>query len=249
MIKVLQKVFDVLEYAYRHPEPVLPQEVARRFELSQSTAVRLLRDLAELGYLEQAGARKGYRRGPMAFVLADSPESEFLRFASYHIEETARRLGQAVVLSRRHRNFRCILCHRNHNPAFTVDADRVRTPNLYRTTSGRLLLAYAQKSEVDEVVRADGLPSTTDWSEAAGKRAALDAQLAKICKTGHVERNPSCDGQSHALALPLFRGGQLFGAVAMYWSLHADEEFSERCRVAARLLVQTLSESRKAIAG
>lgn len=248
MIKVLRKSFEVLEHVYRQSEPVLPQEVARRLELPQATAVRILRDLAEMGYLEQAGPRKGYCRGPMSFVLADAEESEFLRFARYHIEQTAGELGQAIVLSRRHRNYRCVLCHSNHNPAFAVDADRVRAANLYRTTSGRLLLAYASREDVDAIVRADGLPSPGDWPEAAGRRAALDAQLAAIRKSGRIERYPSCDGQSNALALPLFRDGQLFGAVAAYWSLQADEKLSHRCIAAAGKLVKTLSESRKAIA-
>lgn len=249
MIKVIQKAFDVLEYVYRHPDPVLPQDLARQFTLSQPTAVRLLRDLTELGYLEQVGARKGYRRGPMSFVLTDSPESEFVRFASFHIEETARRIGQAIVLSRRHRNWRCILCHHNHNPAFVVDADRIRTPNLYRTTSGRLLLAYADKNELDDIVRIDGLPSREDWPEIAKRRDTLDTQLAKIRHAGQVELHPSRDGQSHALALPLFRNGVLFGAVTVYWSVHADDASSERCRSAARTLIQALSETRKVIQG
>lgn len=249
-IKVLPKAFGVLEYVYARDEPALPQDVARELAMPTATAMRILHDLAELGYLEQPGPRKGYRRGPMAFALAgSSPEDEYIRFADFHCASLARRMKLAVVLARRHRNWRCLLSHHNHNPSFVVDAGRLRLPNLYRNTSGRILLAYADPGEVDEVVLRDGPPSRADWPEAAGKRALLDQCLARIRDDGFVERNPSCNGQSHAFALPLFRHDALFGAVSVYWSLHADEIQSDEFRQAARQLVRTLAESPKTIPG
>lgn len=249
MIKVIQKTFDALEYVYRRDAPVLPRELAERLDLPLPTAARLLRDLMALGYLEQDGRRKGYRRGPMAAVLAGTPDDEFLRFAAYHIDEAARRIGQAIVLSRRHRNFRCLLCHRNHNPSFEIDTGRLRVPNLYRTTAGRVLLAYASSAERDEVLAMDGPPTFQDWPEAEGDAARTRALLDGIRKTGFVELSVSRDGQSHAFALPLFRDYKLYGAVTVYWNTGLDDSFSARCRDCARALVRVLAEPRQTISG
>ena len=60
-IKVLNKVFDLLEYAAEvSPRPLLPGEAAESCGIPRSTSVRLLKLLAAKGYLEQLSPRKGY---------------------------------------------------------------------------------------------------------------------------------------------------------------------------------------------
>ena len=69
-IKVLNKVFDLLEYAAEvSPRALLPGEAAERCNIPRSTCVRLLKLLAEKGYLEQISPRKGYTLGPAAALL------------------------------------------------------------------------------------------------------------------------------------------------------------------------------------
>lgn len=108
MIKVLQKTFDVLEYAANSPHPVLPGETAEALGLPQPTAARILRDLAELGYLEQPGPRKGYRLGPVPYHLAGGRlyDDEFLRFVTAAVKECARSIGQSVLFAVRRRGCR-----------------------------------------------------------------------------------------------------------------------------------------------
>ena len=102
MIKVLQKTFDLLEYVGACPHPVLPREAAEALRLPQPTTVRLLRDLAELGYLEQSGPRKGYRLGPVPFRLADGKiyNDEFMEVYPFGGDGTAlRQFGNKVFVT------------------------------------------------------------------------------------------------------------------------------------------------------
>ena len=86
--------------------------------LRTETAARLLRDLAELGYLEQSGPRKGYRLGPVPFHLAGGKlyDDEYMRFVSATVKECAREMGQSILFAVRRRASRYILCHYNFNP-------------------------------------------------------------------------------------------------------------------------------------
>ena len=175
MIKVLQKTFDVLEYAANSPHPVLPGETAEALGLPQPTAARILRDLAELGYLEQPGPRKGYRLGPVPYHLAGGRlyDDEFLRFVTAAVKECARSIGQSVLFAVRRRGCRYILCHCNFNPRFYIDTARIRFRDLYATGSGRILLAFTPEAELGELIGELGLPSASVWPEAAAGREQL----------------------------------------------------------------------------
>ena len=175
MIKVLQKTFDVLEYAANSPHPVLPGETAEALGLPQPTAARILRDLAELGYLEQPGPRKGYRLGPVPYHLAGGRlyDDEFLRFVTAAVKECARSIGQSVLFAVRRRGCRYILCHCNFNPRFYIDTARIRFRDLYATGSGRILLAFTPEAELGELIGELGLPSASVWPGAAAGRALL----------------------------------------------------------------------------
>ncbi|MBS1371733.1 MAG: helix-turn-helix domain-containing protein [Lentisphaeria bacterium] len=251
MIKVLQKTFDVLEFVAMQPHPVLPNELVGELGLSQPTAVRILRDLSELGYLEQAGSRKGYRLGPVPFHLAGGKlyDDGFMRFASAVVRDCARELGQSVQFAVRRRSSRFILCHYNFNPRFYVDTTPTRFRDLYVTGSGRTLLAFAPEPELDAVVAETGLPSPGAWPEASADIDALKRELGRIRTARAAELPRSACGNFHVYARPVFRDRAFLGVVASNWEADAPEDASQRCREAITQLAARLSESRKLVVG
>ncbi len=248
MIKVLQKTFDALEYVAQQDRPVLPAELVRVLSLSQPTAVRILKDLTELGYLEQAGPRKGYRTGPIPFRIARGRRyrEEFCSFAQPLIEDAARRLGQSVLFSCRHHHWRTILCHANYNPAFYVDTASYRIDDLYCTVSGRVLLAYTPQEELDRIVETVGLPSPDfwphRWDEALGGREALDRELSKIRRQGFAESEQFQRGfPLHIYARPVICDREFLGAVAASCPGEQSAEVLRRFTGTITLLAETLS--------
>ncbi len=251
MIKVLQKTFDLLEYVGACPHPVLPREAAEALRLPQPTTVRLLRDLAELGYLEQSGPRKGYRLGPVPFRLADGKiyNDEFMRFASAAVKECARELSQSVQFAIRRRCCRYILCHYNFNPGFFIDTTRIRFRDLYATGSGRTLLAFAPEAELGELIADLGLPSPETWPEAAPDREHLLHELGRIRTAREVEMPRSLCGNFHVYARPVFRNRAFVGVVAANWETSAPPARSERYKEQITTLAARLSEARKLVVG
>lgn len=250
MIKVLQKTFGVFEYVTQQDHPVLPAELVRELKLPQPTAVRLLRELTELGYLEQIAPRKGYRPGPIPFRIfrCDHRRERFCAFAQPLIDNTARRLGQSVLFSCRHRHWRTILCHANYNPTFYVDTTSYRIDDLYCTVTGRVLLAYTPEEELDQIIETVGLPDPNvwahHWDEATGGREALDRELSKIRQQGFAEAEHYSQGfPFHIYARPVIRNRNFLGAVGASHPGGVSPEAWRRFTGAITLLAETLSRS------
>ncbi len=251
MIKVLQKTFDLFEYVAMSPHPVPPREAAEALNLPQPTTVRLLRDLTELGYLEQSGPRKGYRPGPVPFLLAGGKlyDDDYMRFVSSMVRECAREMGQSVQFAVRRRNFRYILCHDNYNPGFAVDTARVRFRDLYHTGSGRMLLAFSSEPELEELISELGLPPPHIWLDASHDRARLRNELGKIRTAREVEFTRSLCGNFHVYARPVFRNRAFSGAVAANWEIGLSPERNREYKKQITELAARLSEARKLVVG
>ena len=251
MIKVLQKTFAILEYIAVSPHPVTPGELVEVLNLPQPTAARILRDLAELGYLEQSGARKGYRPGPVFYLIAGGKlyDDEFMRFARTEIRECARELGQSVLFAVRRRNSRLILCHYNYNPRFRIDTRAMRFHDLYVTASGRMLLAFAPEGELDTFIRENGLPAPEVWPGAADGIDILKRELGRIRTDRCLELQRSFCGNFHIYARPVFRGRAFLGAVAANWDVDAPANLSAQYRRGVTTLAQTLTNSGTAAVG
>ncbi len=252
MTKVLGKTFDLLEYVVMRGRPVLPKELVASLRLSQPTVVRLLKELAALGYLEQAGARQGYLPGPMAYHLGGGLhyQNDFYETAVPMIRECAREIGQAVLFSLRCGSWRYVYHCSNFNPGFYIPLEPIRLPDLYRTCGGRVLLAYAEEREREEVLAELGPASPTPksmnhWPEALGDLHDLRRELTRIRTQGR-EVMPLSHGGGHlyCLALPVFRDGKFMGAISGNWPSGSDEAFNRRCDEAVTNLVERLSSRR-----
>lgn len=251
MIKVLQKTFDLLEFAAISRRPVLPREAAEALGLPQPTTVRLLRDLAERGYLEQSGPRKGYRLGPVPFHLTDGKlyDDEYMRFVSATVKECAREMGQSILFAVRRRTSRYILCHYNFNPGFFIDTSQIRFRDLYGTGSGRTLLAFAPESELDELIAELGLPAPEMWPEAAPDHGHLLHELGKIRTAREAEMPRSLCGGFHVYVRPVFRNRAFAGVVGANWETSAPPARSEQYKERITILAARLSEARKLVVG
>jgi len=243
MIKVLYKTFDVLEYvAARRGQAVLPQEVVKDLELPQPTCVRIMKDLADLGYLQQLGARKGYVLGPVAYFLADGRHyrQELYQIADPEVDNCARMLGQSVLLATRHGGWRQILCHHNYNPNMMIYCSQPRYNDLYFTASGRLLLAYAPETELVNIVDETGLPTAEQWPEAAVSMDALKAELQRIRNDRFVKWSPGMTQSFNvvAFALPLADG--TMAAVGASWPME-NSSISESCIKEVGLLTKKIA--------
>ena len=176
MTKVTRKIFAVMEFiAAKCGRGVLPSEIVEALSLNQTTCIRILKDLVELGYLEQISRQRGYTLGPMANWLARSCvyKRELIDTARPLMEDCARKAGQSVLLSVRRQDKRFVLAHFNFNTRMHVDVAGPFWRDFYFTATGRLLLAYSSEEELKGLFKSLGAPAPEDWPEVTDLKSLL----------------------------------------------------------------------------
>ena len=211
-IKVLNKVFDLLEFAAEvSPRPLLPGEAAERCGMPRSTCVRLLKLLSEKGYLEQLSPRKGYTLGPAAALLNGGCYQQLAFHGERLLRSFAAELKISVQLSLRQGNCRLILCGFDGDPGLNLDLRRIRRYDLQRALSGRVLLSHAPEAEQRQIIGS--------WGEDRGVFADVSdgeilAQLRELSRQSLL----CCEHHGkYAAVVPLRVQGRVAAAAGAVW--------------------------------
>ncbi len=187
MIKVIEKVFDILELLATEPSRELPlTEIAKGTGVNKATAGRILKDLVARGYASQNSLRGGYSLGPMAYALPANGvfRKDIVDAVSPLVTECARELRESVLIAALHQGRRHILCHENGNPELDIIIDKPFYDDLYVTATGRMLLAHAGQGERDSYVATHGMP-LEKW-DGIDTEAELVKRLAEIRGAGMI---------------------------------------------------------------
>lgn len=117
------------------------------------------------------------------------------------------------ALSGRHHNFRYILKNWNGSGDSIDLARKFRYNDLHKCMTGRLLLAYADKNEIQDFLKKNGVPKSAPWPENNTEKnfyAELDAIRRKQEITGYYS---GCG----VAALPIFKDGRVIAALGVLW--------------------------------
>ena len=147
---VLARSSAVLDCLAAEPSSELSvQEVSEALHLPTSTCHRLLREMLELGWVDQRSPRGGYRLGPRAYALtSQQPYRALLIERVQPIMEQLAALFELPILlatlrgQRRHTLWECV-------PQGGVSLHRwlQESDDLFTTSGGRVLLAVAKQRE------------------------------------------------------------------------------------------------------
>jgi len=248
VIKVLKKTFDIIEYiGARNGRPVLPGEIVDALNLNQPTTIRILKDLVELGYLDQVSRQAGYCLGPLAYWVTQGKQymHQLTSMADPIVNDCARDIGNSVLFAVLHDTSRYILAHYNYNPNVIIELDTPLYDDLYETATGRVLLAFCDRKQREKIIRSLGTPSQEDWSEASTPDK-LKKCLGKIKKDG-FEKNLSPRFQ--IAAFPVYSNDKFIAALgaSVPPNLFSEKELAEkfdRVARAAQLITDKLSPKR-----
>ncbi len=251
MIKVLKKTFDIIEYiGAKQGSPVLPGEIVDALDLNQPTTIRILKDLVELGYLDQVSRQAGYCLGPLAYWVTHGQQymHKLTSTADPIIKDCAQEIGNSVLFAVLHGNSRYILSHYNYNPDVMIELDTPLYDDLYETATGRVLLAFCDRKQREKIIRSLGTPSQEDWVEASTPEK-LKKCLSKIRKDG-FEKNIS--PRFKIAAFPVYSNNKFIAALgaSVPPNLCTDEELAEkfdRVARAAQSITDKLSPKRTPI--
>jgi len=212
MIKVLKKTFDILELIAQREDAVFSGEIARTLDLNLPTCSRILKDLAEMGYVEQVATKKGYILGPASYNLSakKSYRRDLTEIVDPMVKECAYSLKESVLFTILKNTKRYILSHHNGNPELQVIIDKPFYEDAYVTATGRVQLAYCEKDEVEKYIAKNGLPGMR-WDN-INTREKFDKALEKVRFDGfYADKRP--DSQLAIVGFPVFQRDKFIGAL------------------------------------
>jgi IclR family transcriptional regulator, mhp operon transcriptional activator len=225
-IRAISRSIAVLQAINRNGALSLT-EIARSAEIPHPTATRIVRTLIDEGLIEQEPTRKRYRPTALIQTLSCGFQNHdrLVTTARPHIVKLTQqidwpisvvtRVGQAMVV-RDSTSTMTSLTFSNYYPGWQVP--------LLPSASGRVYFAHASAEEQQELLKQyrqkqQGIdPLTLREFESGDAVEKIRAQgYAAVTRT-HYSANP---GKTSSIAVPLFEGETLLGALAMVFFANA----------------------------
>ncbi|MBN8291781.1 IclR family transcriptional regulator [Rhodobacter sp. NTK016B] len=214
MIKSVEKAFRVLEGLSRADGPMRLSDIARANGITRSNAFHLLQTLQELDYVRQAEDSTLYEATFRSFEMGARllARNTLVAVAHPFLLRLSEQVPENVMLNVR-------------DGLWNVVADRIESRSVVRTlaylgaraplqsvSSGKVLLAHAPASVIDEVARslvAYTMRSITDPD-------ALRAQLAQIREQGYAVAIGEVNEDAKGVASPVRdRHGDVVAALSI----------------------------------
>jgi DNA-binding IclR family transcriptional regulator len=215
MIRVLHKAFDILEYlAQDAGRRRKLKEISAQLKLNSATCAHILKTMVQRGYADQEKSRGGYMSGPMIYYLAkkDSYRADLAFVARPLMADLVKKVNETVQLAVLHGGKRSVIVQMEGDRDIQVNSGRLFLEDVYRTATGRMLLAHLDRKGLDDFIAREGLPGA-NWPE-AGSRKKLEAALVGIKSQKVICRWPSPD--IVGLASPIIEDGKVAAALGLF---------------------------------
>lgn len=217
MIQAVHKAALLLEVlAARYPDSVLLQELSDKTGIEKSTCIHILNTLIEDKLAERLG-RARYSLGIGCFHLTRSGRFDKERLAICRpVLRWLRDKTDATAMIAEIRNGTkyTVEYFEGGKPILGSDHD-ILEDDIYRTATGRMILAHMSERDKQDVVWRHGLPKAPQWKNFADF-AALDHALAYIRNSPWITVwNRGEKGYYIGYAMPLYDGKTVFGALGL----------------------------------
>ena len=214
MIQVVNRALSILELLSTDNNREFGlSEIADRLELHHSTCANILKTLVHRRFVDQIGAKKGYKLGYMVYKLCDSKlyNEELLQAAKDPINRLGEQLNEAVIISIIKGDKRIVLYETYPNQELQVKT-KVESP-VYKATTARMILSCYSPKELDDFIARIGLPDEEEWPEVKTK----DDLIEKLDTIRKNKMEIYCN-KNHIIGLstPIFKNNQIIASLGVY---------------------------------
>lgn len=214
MIQVIHRALDILELIATDRSRLFTlSEISAQLNLNNGTCANIIKTLVTRGYIEREGRMTGYRLGSMSYLLTGnfSHKHELLSVVTEPMDRLSILLNESCILSVIKDDTRIILYEVKSTHELQVINKKEK--EVYRTSTGRLILACLEDKDQTEFIRRFGLPSSDIWSGIEDKDDLM-TELNKIRKKQLATQVSK--SQIVGLAVPVFKNGKVIASLGIY---------------------------------
>lgn len=230
LIASVKKAFDVLDvliFEDAQGRGMRLNALSERVGIKPNTLHGILQTIVACGYAEQdsrARYHMGKRCRQIGIVNRFRITPETAGKLNHALGRLCDETGESVSFYVLDGGDRIVYANFSSKDIIKVDYTMLEENSMYGYPSGRILVAHATESELDEILQKHGFPGDR-WNGIC-TRSALDAELKQTRDTGLLSRR-SADGVA-SFAVPVFWEGKLLGSVGVYLPSYRCTEEKER---------------------
>lgn len=212
MIQVIDRALNILELLGSDPSRNFSlAEIAEKTGLQKTTCSNILLSLTARDYVQHRTKPTGYRLGFKAFRLVNSPAyyEALKNIAEEDMCHLFHNVGETTVLAVLINGKRIVVSVKECQQGITA---RIKhSANLYRSATGRVILASYPKEKASRLIDRIGLPDPADWEEISTK-----SQLESALQV--VQQEKFCEVRSSdiiGLAMPIICNGIAIASIGV----------------------------------
>ena len=216
-VQKAMRILSVLSDGKNHPVPLM--EIAAKTGYPKSTCAHILETLCRDGYVKRISHAEGYALGPALYHLTryGRYEAELISLCRPVMRWMEKKSHATAVLSVIQSNQKFIIDYADQEQNLFLEHPTIRTDDIYRTATGRAILAYMDREQVKEIWEKYGGPPAGHWDEITSCESLIEAlktiRRQEIVISGAMEK----EGERNAVgyACPIFRRSVCIGAVGI----------------------------------
>ncbi len=189
MILSVKKAMRILTtLSLTHGKPLTLSKISEITKINKSTCSHILSTLINEGYIERISHTKGFILGPASFCLSDSKRysDDFIEKSRPVMKWLNKKTDYVVVLSTLRGNNKFIIDYIDPQKDFFPNTFNIQYDDIYRTSTGRIMLANLKKNDLLEIFKRQGIPKPEDW-KGIDSFETLCAELDKINKNDVIK--------------------------------------------------------------
>lgn len=219
MILSVQKTMKILSTISNFKNlPVSLMEISKATAIPKPTCAHILQTLCNDGYAKRISHSQGYTLGPSLYHLTryGRYEENFVSLCRPILRWMETKSHATVVLSVIENNKKFIIDYVDNEQNLFLMHPTIRIDDIYRTATGRVILAHMSREQVEDIWEKYGIPPKGHWDEISSYESLINA-LKKIREQNIVISFPTNENTAIGYACPLFKNATCIGAVGIAW--------------------------------
>ncbi len=223
MIQSVKKALNILEIlGEAKNEPVTLKRISEITGYTKPTCAHILETLCDEGYAVSVSRFGGYILGPSAFCLTKWGRygEELVSLSSPILRWMAKKSDTHAVFAVIQSNRKYVIEYADSDTVYDKNSTRISIDDIYRTATGRAILANMDRESVLEIYKKYGAPSKDDWGDVTSYES-LTEELEKLKKQKIIIsgiENGKYTYSHVGFASPIFKKRKCVGAVGLAYS-------------------------------